>query len=96
MCVRERRSSLPVVVPAAIRWMTHNRLDFISRHQTFHRIEEPLIFTISAGRETERVEKGRQGDMGGRGTEGTAAERKLHISETKPHDTKHLSSVVPL
>lgn len=34
--------------------------------------------------------------MGVRGAEGTATERKLHISETKPHDTKHLSSAVLL
>lgn len=34
--------------------------------------------------------------MGVRGTERTATERKQHISETKPHGTKHLSSVVPL
>lgn len=33
--------------------------------------------------------------MGVRGTEGMATEGKLHISETKPHGTKHLSSVVP-
>lgn len=83
----------PVVVPAAIRWMTHSRWDFIRRHQTFHRIEEPLILRISAGRETERERKGRKGEMG---TERSAAERKMHISETKSHGTKHLHSVVSL
>lgn len=34
--------------------------------------------------------------MGVRGKERTETERKVHLSETKPHGTKHLSSVVPL
>lgn len=55
-----------------------------------------MIFTISAGRKTEKEKKGDQGTMGVRGPEKTATERKLRISETKPLDTKHLSSVVPL
>ena len=39
---------------------------------------------------------GEKRDEGGMGKERPAAERGLHISETKAHGTKHLSSLVSL